>query len=60
MIEVKVKGNINKALKQFKNKVIKSRIMSEVRERQEFTKKSIKRRKQLQKAKYKQSKKGNY
>jgi small subunit ribosomal protein S21 len=58
MIEVKVKkGNINKALKEFKNKTIKSKIMSEVRDRREFTKKSVTKRKQKQRAIYREHKK---
>jgi len=52
IIEVGKRENIDKALKRYKYKVIKSKQMDEVRKRQEFTKKSQKRRKKLEKAKY--------
>jgi small subunit ribosomal protein S21 len=54
MIIVKVdnKNSIEKALKQYKSKIIKTRQMSELNDRKTFVKKSVKRRKQLQKAKY--------
>jgi len=52
IIEVGKRENIDKALKSYKYKVIKSKQMDEVRQRQEFTKKSQKRRKKLEKAKY--------
>jgi len=44
--------NINSALKKFKVKVGKSRMLKELRERQQFTKPSILKRKQKQKAIY--------
>jgi small subunit ribosomal protein S21 len=52
IIEVGKRENIDRALKRYKYKVIKSKQMDEVRKRQEFTKKSQKRRKKLEKAKY--------
>jgi small subunit ribosomal protein S21 len=56
MIKIKVK-NINQALKELKGKVYKSRMMIELREREEYTKKSVKRRKEIQRAAYRQKKK---
>jgi small subunit ribosomal protein S21 len=59
MLIVKVDTNtsIEKALKQFKSKVIKTKLMSELRNRKEFTKKSINRRTEINKAKYVQQRK---
>ena len=45
-----VKGNINKALKQFKRKFKQTGILSEIRERKQYTKKSTKRKKIKEKA----------
>jgi len=39
-----IKGNINKALKQFKRKFRDTQVLKEVRERKNYTKKSLKRR----------------
>ena len=39
-----VKGNINKALKQFKRKFRNTKVLKELRERKNYTKKSLKRR----------------
>ena len=39
-----VKGNINRALKQFKRKFKQTGVLKEVRERKNYTKKSLKRR----------------
>ena len=39
-----VKGNINKALKQFKVKFKKTQVLKEVRERKHYTKPSLKRK----------------
>lgn len=60
MIIIKVDKNssIEKALKQYKSKVIKTRQSSELVERKEFVKKSVKKRQQIQKAKYVQKKFG--
>jgi ribosomal protein S21 len=54
MIIVKVdkNSNVEKALKIYKSKVIKTRQISEINARKEFIKKSIKKRKQTLKAKY--------
>lgn len=62
MLIVKIsknKGGLEKALKQYKSKVIKTKMIRELRERQKFEKPSSKKRKQLLKAKYKQQKFGN-
>lgn len=58
MIIVKVKNasSIEQALKQYKFKVYKTKQTEKLRERQEFTKKSVKRRNQIQKATYLQKK----
>lgn len=57
MIIIKLnKGeSIERALKKFKYKVIKTGVIKEVRKNKEFEKKSVKRRKELQKAKYLES-----
>ena len=57
MIIVKIgkNENINKALKRFKVKVRNSKTMEEYRSRKEFVKKSVKRRRVIDKAKYVQS-----
>ena len=39
-----VKGNINKALKQFKRKFRDTQVLRELRERKNYTKKSLKRK----------------
>ena len=48
-IEVK-KGNLNKALKIFKKKFRDTKVLKELRERQYYTKKSLKRRVEKDKA----------
>lgn len=50
-VEVK-KGNIEKALKDLKKKVIKTKQNGELFERKEFTKKSVKKRDEIQRATY--------
>jgi len=53
MLIVKVrKNNIERALKELKSKVIKTRQNSEINSRTEYTKKSIKKRSEKQKAIY--------
>tara|TARA_R110001592_G_scaffold92035_3_gene268737 strand:- start:2451 stop:2636 length:186 start_codon:yes stop_codon:yes gene_type:complete len=53
MLKIKVaKGNINQALKNLKNKVFKTKMLNDIRERKDYTKKSVKRRSQINKAKY--------
>ena len=44
------KGNINRALKQFKRKFRDTQMMKELRERQHFTKPSLKRRREKDEA----------
>lgn len=56
MIIVNVSNSIEQALKQYKNKHSKIGIVKELRERQTYTKPSIKRRTELLKAKYVESK----
>jgi ribosomal protein S21 len=46
------KSNVEKALKIYKSKVIKTRQSTELNNRKEFVKKSVKRRQQIMKAKY--------
>jgi small subunit ribosomal protein S21 len=52
VIEVKKGESIDKALKRYKYKVIKTKQIEQVRNKQVFTKKSVKKRDQLKKAKY--------
>lgn len=54
ILEAKDCENIDKALKKYKKKFEKARILMQLRDRQVFTKKSITRRKQIQKAAYRQ------
>ena len=56
MIIVQVKGSIEQALKQYKNKHNKIGIVKELRDRQTFTKPSVKRRGEILKAQYVESK----
>ena len=58
MLIVKVKDGdkIDKALKQFKNKVRRTKQMEQLREREQFQKPSEKKRKQKLKAIYKEKK----
>ena len=49
-----IKGNLNKALKIFKKKFKSTGVIKELRERQQFTKKSRKRKLKKDKAIYKQ------
>jgi len=51
-IIVKEGDNIEKALKQFKRKVMNTKLIKEQRERQEFEKPSVTRRKKKLKARY--------
>lgn len=52
IVNVDSKTPIEKALKLFKSKVIKTKLMTELKNRKEFTKKSIKRRDEMRKAVY--------
>jgi small subunit ribosomal protein S21 len=54
MIIIKIKDGIEKALKELKHKTIKIKQIQQLREQQEFQKKSVKKRLQLKKAIYKQ------
>jgi len=57
MLEVKVEGTtIEKALKTLKRKWDKTKAMKELRERKEFTKRSVKRRAEITRAAYIQKK----
>ena len=56
MIIVQVKGTIEQALKQYKNKHNKIGIVKELRDRQTYTKPSVKRRTEILKAQYVESK----
>ena len=47
--------NIDKALKKYKKKYEKSKILLQLRERQSFTKPSVRRRNEILKAVYKQN-----
>jgi len=53
IIDSKDCENIDKALKKYKKKYEKSRTLNQLRERQSFTKPSIKRRTEILKAVYK-------
>ena len=56
MIIVNVSNSIEQALKQYKNKHSKIGVVKELRERQTYIKPSIKRRAEILKAKYVESK----
>ena len=59
LINLKETDTIDKALKKYKKKFEKTGVIKELRERQQFTKPSIKRRKQIIKAKYKETFRNN-
>ena len=60
MLIIKVdRNNIEKALKIYKSKVIKSWQMSELNKRTEFVKKSVKKREQIREAEFVQKMKNN-
>ena len=52
IIPIKEGENIDRALKRFKRKFDKTGIMRQLRDRQQFTKPSVTKRKQVQKAAY--------
>ena len=52
IIKIDSKTPIEKALKLFKSKVIKTKLMTELKNRKEFVKNSVKRRTEMNKAKY--------
>ena len=55
IIPVKEGENIDRALKRFKRKFDRTGTMRQLRKRQQFTKPSVERRQQIQKAQYIQS-----
>jgi small subunit ribosomal protein S21 len=55
IIDSKDCENIDKALKKYKKKFEKSKVLLQLRERQSFTKPSVRRRTEVLKAVYKQS-----
>jgi len=57
MIIVNINSSVEQALKQYKNKHNKIGIIKELRDRQTFTKPSVKRRTQILKARYVECKK---
>ena len=54
IIKVKDGENIDRALKRYKRKTRNTKLINLLRENKEYTKKSVKRRKQIGKAEYKQ------
>lgn len=56
MLIVKVNGNIEKALKTLKNKVVKTQQLQELQNRTEYVKPSVRRRTQIKDAIYRQKK----
>ncbi len=52
VVPIKEGENVDKALKKLKRKFEKTGVVKELRERQKFTKKSVKRREQIKKAVY--------
>ena len=58
-VEINKNQNLEKALKILKGKVIKTKQNEKLRSRLEFVKPSVKKRNQMLKAKYVQSKKSN-
>jgi len=56
MIIINVNGSVEQALKQYKNKHNKLGITKELRDRQTYVKPSVKRRGEILKAKYVESK----
>jgi small subunit ribosomal protein S21 len=59
IIPVKDGENIDRALKRFKRKFDRTKTMKQLRERKHFTKPSVTKRKQVQKAQYVQGLKTN-
>lgn len=60
IIKVGKNENIDRALKRYKYKVMKTKQTEQVRNKQEFKKKCVKKREKIQKAKYVQKLKDNY
>jgi ribosomal protein S21 len=59
IVHVKKNGGIERALKELKSKIIKTRQNSNLNKRKEFTKKSVKNREVLNKATYRQKLRDN-
>lgn len=59
IIAVKDGENIDKALKRFKRKTRDTKLINNLRDQKQFTKKSVKQRKKIQKAVYKQALQNN-
>ena len=51
--------NIERMLKRYKRKFDRTKVLRQLRDKQQFTKPSVKRRKELQKARYVEQKFGN-
>ncbi|MCL4132722.1 UNVERIFIED_CONTAM: hypothetical protein GTU68_022968 [Idotea baltica] len=62
MLQIKVKENesVEKALKRFKKKFERTRVLRQLRSRKQYTKKSVDRRFEILKAKYIQKTYGNH
>lgn len=54
IIKVKEGESIDRALKRYKRKHRNIKVINEIRERKQYTKKSVKKREEVQKAVYKQ------
>ena len=54
IIPVKEGENIDRALKRYKRKTRNTKLVNQLRDNKHYTKKSVKRRKQIEKAVYKQ------
>jgi len=60
MLVVEVKNdNVEKAIRKLRKKVIQTKQLKNLKERKEYTKKSVKRRNEMQKASYIQKKYGD-
>ena len=58
MLKVEVKGgNIERAIKEMRRKVVRTQLIKQLRDNKQFTKPSIKRREEILKAQYVQKKK---
>lgn len=52
IIQIKEGENIDRALKRYKRKHRNVKVMQQLRDNQQFTKKSVRRRREIQKAQY--------
>lgn len=59
IIDVKDNESIDRALKRYKRKFLRTGLMQELRQRKQFTKPSVRRRNEVLKAVYKESKRLN-